>query len=176
MTAAMGTGRGDGWTPKFAYPSPSSLYPVQIYLCLPRELAPPGLTPLAPGIHYYHPLRHSLHSLPYHSFPFLTEKERELAAILVGDRSALGRIYSTEEANALMLMEAGALTEVLTSTPLRRHALSDQGKELTFEVGRVVDSLEAQHEKLLLDALHLQPDTHSFLRALVVSVLIDDSS
>ncbi len=86
--------------PKYAYASPGSLYATQLH----AEVTG-GLPGLAPGLYYYHPLRHRL---------VLVRPDRDTGAApgitfhLVGRRSAIEPVYKTNVQEVLEI-EAGHL-------------------------------------------------------------------
>ncbi|MFI5979816.1 amino acid adenylation domain-containing protein [Streptomyces sp. NPDC051555] len=83
-------GSGERLLPKYAYASPGALYAVQMYL----ETGG-GVAGLAPGIHYFHPVDHTLVRIGDGPAGAAAAGRGTLRVHFLGRRSAIEPVYST---------------------------------------------------------------------------------
>ncbi|MFC5288481.1 AMP-binding protein [Actinokineospora guangxiensis] len=150
-------------TPKYAYPSAGTLYPVQAYLTVTRG----GVTGLAAGSYYYHPVDHRLVSVVdgaavddvAHAWlnrePF---RSSAFSLYLVAALDAIAPMYGAR-ARDYCLIEAGAMTQLLMT------AASTAGLGLC-PVG------ELDHTKI--SSPLLLNDSHAVMHTLLGGIPADD--
>lgn len=104
----------EGPLPKYLYPSAGSLYPVQTYLALGEN----ACTGVLPGIYYFHPVEKLLIRL--------SKKADTTGAKLffIGKTDAIEPMYGIYS-HEFMLLEAGYITQLITSALDNRRKLAD---------------------------------------------------
>ena len=171
--------------PKYAYPSPGSLHPVQVYLVLPpldpsakvtgSADVPSRVEGVPAGNYYYHPVEHQLYGLRDPA----SESTRALAAaleaacpdhastapcpffaVLVGSMAAIEPLYGAA-ARPFLFFEAGAITRAL------KDGGSEAGVPLKY---KTVAQYTAEQEAALSDALALTAGDHVLLRSVFVTL------
>ncbi|NQZ12313.1 MAG: amino acid adenylation domain-containing protein, partial [Algicola sp.] len=105
--------------PKYRYASAGSLHPVQVFM----YIKPQSIAGLEGGFYYYHPQDHKLVRLAEQSEltkaswgngenPFIYERAA-FSLFLVAEYQAIGPVYGEEDANAMMYLEAGYMSQLL---------------------------------------------------------------
>ena len=186
LSRAMATKSKSSPLPKYAYPSPGSLHPVQVYLVLPPldpaatvEGAATDVKSRVDGVpagnYYYHPVEHQLYGLRDPSSASAKVLARTLAeacprhtsgapcpfyAVLVGNVAAIEPLYG-EAAKPFLFFEAGAITR----------ALKDGGSEAGVPLRYTTVAQYQQEETAALhDALALDESDHVLLRSVYVTL------
>lgn len=146
LLAALASRQGP--LPKYRYPSAGTLYPVQTYLVLRRQMGA-----LEPGSYYYDPQAHALALLSPEQPAAPDATRPELLLVLVAEAAAIEPIYHGES-EPFCLLEAGYMTEALRQAA-PDIALRDAGDPAVLE------------SAMLARAFRLGP-THRPLAALAV--------
>lgn len=96
--------------PKYAYGSASSLYPVQLYVYISKQLGD-----LVTGSYYYYPVNNSLVKLAQENIvePDMKAPDSPIRAYYVADMSAVKPMYPHDLATKLVQLEAGYMSEVI---------------------------------------------------------------